>query len=280
MKRSEGRQNIEYHTGRKNINRSPKEKFSEIYLKWRNRARQIVKNLPSPHFHHVCARQVSISREMLQQDALIQQIKARIYPLLDNDFGHGILHSELVCVDGAAIIQREMNSPEKAPELPREVIRNMQLIQIAGLLHDTKRKEQDHAEKGAEFAQQFLKNKEFGITSLEIETVSSAIAQHEAFQIVSPEAATASLISDALYDADKFRWGPDNLTHTVWDMVIYKNVPPRQFLNKFPTGLDKMAQIGQTFRTDTGKQFGPDFINIGMAAGVHLFKEINSESMQ
>jgi len=231
-------------------------------------------DLPHPHFHRVCARQVAISREMLHKDPLIQRIKAKIYPLLENDFGHGILHSELVCVDGAAIIQMEMNSPKKDTGLTKGIIRNMQLIQIAGLLHDTQRKEPNHAEKGARFAQQFLKDKQLGMTSLEIETISTAIAQHEAFQILSPDATTPSLISDALYDADKFRWGPDNLTHTVWDMVIYKDVPPRQFLNKFSTGMDKMAQIGQTFRTDTGRQFGPDFINIGMAAGVRFFKEI------
>ena len=231
-------------------------------------------DLPRPHFHRVCSRQVAISREMLQNDPLIQRIKAKIYPLLENDFGHGILHSELVCVDGAAIIQMELNSPEKDTGLTRGIIRNMQLIQIAGLLHDTQRKKPNHAEKGAWFAQQFLKGNPLGMTSLEIETISTAIAQHEAFQILSPDAAIPSLISDALYDADKFRWGPDNLTHTVWDMVICKDIPPRQFLNKFPEGMEKMAQIGQTFRTNTGRQFGPDFINIGMAAGVRLFKEL------
>ena len=236
-------------------------------------------DLPRPHFHRVCARQVAISREMLNNDPLIQYTKAKIYPLLENDFGHGVLHSELVCVDGAAIIQMEMNSSDKNTGLTRGIIRNMQLIQIAGLLHDTKRKEPNHAQKGARFAQQFLKDRQLGMTALEIETISTAIAQHEAFQILSPDAATPSLISDALYDADKFRWGPDNLTHTVWEMVICKDLPPRQFLNKFPTGMDKMAQIGQTFRTNTGRQFGPDFINIGMAAGVRLFKEIQEKNI-
>jgi len=236
-------------------------------------------DLPHPHFHSVCARQLVISREMLNHDPLIQSIKTKIYPLLENDFGHGILHSELVCVDGAAIIQMEMDSPEKKTGLTREIIRNMQLIQIAGLLHDTKRKEPSHARKGARFAQQFLRDKQLGLTSLEIETISTAIAHHEAFKILPPDATTPSLISDALYDADKFRWGPDNLTHTVWDMVICNKTPPRQFLKKFPTGMDKMAQIGQTFRTSTGRQFGPDFINIGMAAGLRLFKEIQKKNI-
>lgn len=197
--------------------------------------------------------------------------------MLENDFGHGIQHSELVCVDGAAIVQVEMKLRQKGPWPSSQPLRNMQLIQIAGLLHDTKRKEQNHAAKGAVFARQILKEKPFDMTPLEIDIISTAIEQHEAFQILSPDAVPASLISDALYDADKFRWGPDNFTHTVWDMVIYQNMPITDFLKKFPTGMDKMAQIGKTFRTKTGKRFGPDFINIGLETGTRLFREIQQE---
>ena len=237
--------------------------------------------LPRPRFYGIFARQVAESLKMLHHDPLIQHIKKRVYPLLENDFGHGTRHSELVCVDAAAIVQVEMDSNKKdaGPETT-EIFRNMQLIQIAGLLHDTKRKETHHAEKGARFARQMLREKSYGMTALEIETISNAIAQHEAFQISSPYTAPASLISDALYDADKFRWGPDNFTHTVWDMVIYKNMPITEFLKRFPTGMDKIAQVSHTFRTDTGKKFGPDFINIGMEAGRRLLKGLTREKKQ
>ncbi len=260
-------------------NPSLKKNRKETYLKWQIQARQIVMALPRPRFYQQFARQVAESLDMLRNDPLIQRIKSVVYPLLENDFGHGTRHSELVCVDGAAIVQVEMSLGRKDAGLrTREIIRNMQLIQIAGLLHDTKRKEPRHAEKGARFARKMLKEKILGVTPLEIETISTAIEQHEAFQIRPPDAVPASLISDALYDADKFRWGPDNFTHTVWDMVIYKNTPITEFLKKFPTGMDKLAQISQTFRTDTGRRFGPDFINIGMETGTRLLKKLTTEA--
>ncbi|GAB6143876.1 HD domain-containing protein [Desulfocicer niacini] len=234
--------------------------------------------LPRPRFYGMFARQMAASQKMLQHDSLIQRMKKRVYPLLENDFGHGIYHSERVCVDGAAIVQVEMALGPPPPGPPSQILRNMQLIQIAGLLHDTKRKEPHHAEKGALFARQVLKEKSFDLPPLEIDIISTAIEQHEAFQILPPDAMPASLISNALYDADKFRWGPDNFTHTVWDMVIYQDMPIKDFLNKFPTGMDKMVQISKTFRTDTGRRFGPDFINIGIQTGSRLFKEIQQDT--
>lgn len=251
----------------------------ETYLKWQAQARHIVMSLPRPRFYDIFTRQVINSKEMLHNDPLVQRMKDRVYPLLENDFGHGIYHSELVCVDGAAIVQVEMALRQKGPASSRQLLRNMQLIQIAGLLHDTKRKEQNHAVKGAVFARQVLKEKPFNMTPLEIDIISTAIEQHEAFQILPPDAMPASLISNALYDADKFRWGPDNFTHTVWDMVIYQDMPITDFLKKFPTGMDKMEQISKTFRTDTGRRFGPDFINIGIKTGTELFKEIQQEAI-
>jgi hypothetical protein len=41
----------------------------------------------------------------------------------------------------------------------------------------------------------------------------AAIRNHEAFRkILESEDKSARLVSDSLYDADKFRWGPDNFT--------------------------------------------------------------------
>lgn len=211
---------------------------------------------------------------MFHTAPLIHKVKNRVYPLLENDFGHGIFHSERVSVDAAAIVQVELASSKKTARDPREILRQMQWAQMAGVLHDIKRKEKNHAALGAAFARRLLADKTFGLTSRTIDIITTAIEQHEAFQIISPHAVPSSLISDALYDADKFRWGPDNFTHTVWDMVLFSNLPPREFLKKFPTGLEKMAQIRETFRTDTGKRYGPDFIDIGMVAGRQLFKEI------
>ena len=124
----------------------------------------------------------------------------------------------------------------------------------------------DHAVKGAEFTQKLLRD--FPMSSQEVTDVCRAIKNHEAFkqdmEIDSPE---GKLISDCLYDADKFRWGPDNFTDTLWEMVSYLNPPLETFLAHYPRGMQGLERIKQTFRSRTGRQYGPRFIDIGLAIG-------------
>jgi len=148
----------------------------------------------------------------------------------------------------------------------------------AGLLHDTMRKHKDHAEKGAAFAEEVLRFFEF--PEDEIGEIVFAIECHEAFktkETACPSGPDAQLLSDALYDADKFRWGPDNFTHTVWDMVSYARIPLPLFMTHYPRALDGIARIKKTFRSETGKLYGPGFIDIGLDVGQKLYEIIRNE---
>ena len=243
-----------------------------IYQELRNMAREIVATLPRPKFCTLFEDEIARSRHLLNSDPLLIKLRNQITPLVEDDFGHGMLHLELVCVDGGAIVQIEL----KHRVTPTEMERAMLLVQTAGLLHDIKRKEKHHSEKGALFARTLLENGNYALTPGEIETVCNAIRNHEAFQeknLCHPP----SLISDALYDADKFRWGPDNFTHTVWDMVTFAKIPLAEFLRRFPRGMEKLSQIRDTFRTDTGKAYGPGFINLGLKAGELLVAALQEE---
>ncbi len=111
-----------------------------------------------------------------------------------------------------------------------------------------------------------------------------AIANHEAFveprRIYSP---FGQMISDALYDADKFRWGPDNFTQTLWQMLRCSSVPIAPLILRFPKGMEGISRIKETFRTETGKIYGPEFIELGLKIGgkVHQFLEERfSEELQ
>jgi hypothetical protein len=110
--------------------------------------------------------------------------------------------------------------------------------------------------------------KSYPLVPEEIEDISMAIKNHEAFQPVdnlnSPE---ANLVSDCLYDADKFRWGPDNFTLTVWDMLAYAKTPIRNFIDYYPKSIEGLARIKTTFRTPSGKKYGPQFIDLGIEMG-------------
>jgi hypothetical protein len=106
------------------------------------------------------------------------------------------------------------------------------------------------------------------------EVIVRAIANHEAF--VEPEkidSPVGQMISDALYDADKFRWGPDNFTQTLWQMLRSSGARIAPLIRRFPKGMEGISAIKETFRTETGKIYGPEFIELGLKIGakVHQF---------
>lgn len=156
------------------------------------------------------------------------------------------------------------------------LIRHVLLVQCAGLLHDIRRKKKNHAIKGAEFTERLLRD--FPLSSKEVANICLAIQNHEAFknkiEIASPK---GKLISDCLYDADKFRWGPDNFTDTLWEMVSFLNPPLDTFIAHYPKGMQGLEKIKQTFRTKTGRRYGPQFIDIGLAIGEKLYRVIQNE---
>ena len=84
-------------------------------------------------------------------------------------------------------------------------------------------------------------------------------------------------LSDCLYDAEKFRWGPDNFTDTVWDMVAVHNPPLSDFIKYYPRGMRGIEKIKTTFRTATGKIYGPQFIELGITIGNMLYRTILDE---
>ena len=46
---------------------------------------------------------------------------------------------------------------------------------------------------------------------------------------------------------------------------------------RYPQGMEGLEKIKTTFRTDTGKNYGPQFIDIGLAIGKELYEVIQSE---
>jgi hypothetical protein len=116
---------------------------------------------------------------------------------------------------------------------------------------------------------------DFPLEPYEQEWIVLAIQNHEAFTEPTPvDSPEGQLLSDALYDADKFRWGPDNFTDTVWEMVSSRDVPLRALVAHFPKGMEGVKKIATTFRSPTGREYGPEFIEIGIAIGNRLYEEL------
>jgi hypothetical protein len=81
-------------------------------------------------------------------------------------------------------------------------------------------------------------------------------------------------VSDALYDADKFRWGPDNFTTTLWLMVKASGTSARTLYNTFQEKMTGIRRIRETFRSETGRRFGPEFIDFGIEIGNEIYSEM------
>ena len=226
---------------------------------------RIAAELGSPRFYLQHHTEMESSRRLFEQVPMVSHCLG-IVAAYGNCYGHGLLHVRKVAVDAGAIILTELNGGPLAADAERLVL----LAHLAGLLHDIKRAEQDHARAGAREASSILTG--FALKENECSAITQAIANHEAFQI--PDALADpldQLLSDALYDADKFRWGPDNFTETLWAMLEARKASLEAALPYFPKGMEALGRIRETFRTPTGREYGPDFIDLGLEVGRRFY---------
>ena len=244
-----------------------------IYERIRTRAREIAGTVPIPDFYVDHAEANDLSLRLLNQNPDISRLESIVGSHLKDNFGHGLKHSRKVTLDAGALMiiaGRDAGQPEDA------VQRNVMLAHMAGLLHDVKRKQKDHAVAGEAFSREVLRG--FPLSDRERNDVSIAIRNHEAFKKgVSIESADGILLDGCLYDADKFRWGPDNFTDTVWDMIAFHNPPLAEFVKYYPKGMRGIEKIKKTFRTAAGKKYGPQFIDLGLTIGNRLYEAIMTE---
>lgn len=240
------------------------------YQKYREIAKKIIEKTPQPLFYPACEQELADSRIFFHEDPAVQRIQTITVSFLKDNLGHTMAHSQKVALEAGALVLREteysINDGDRATRLLR-------LAHCSGLLHDIARKEKNHAEKGAIQAEKILKEENF--PEKDIQTICEAIRRHEAFtehaEAMTPE---EKLISDCLYDSDKFRWGPDNFAHTIWDMLEAASIPVEAFLSHYKTGVIGIEKIRKTFRSESGKLFGPEFIDIGMEISEILYEEM------
>ena len=240
----------------------------EQYRHAKEIARRITGEVGEPSFYSEQKRAVETSDRAFRDHPLVVQALNVLGTDPDRK-GHGLSHITKVAVDAGAIILVE----REQVDAPDRVFRLVALAHVAGVLHDIKREEKDHARKGAEEAGRLLLD--FDLSKGERSAIVDAITNHEAFRPVLPlNHPDWQLLSDVLYDADKFRWGPDNFSEMLWDMVSRRNVPLSAVLGRFLKGMEGVGRIRDTFRSNTGRHYGPDFIDRGMEIGRRLYAEL------
>ncbi len=247
------------------------EDFKEQYRHAQLIARRITGEVGDPSFYTEQKLAVDASNRFFREHPLVNQAITVLGADPDR-IGHGLTHVTKVAVDAGAIILIE-----RADGFPTDrVFRLVTLVHVAGVLHDIKREEKDHARKGADESARILRG--FDVSEAERTAIVDAIGNHEAFRKALPvDDPDWQLLSDSLYDADKFRWGPDNFSEMIWDMVSRRGVPLSVLLGRFLKGMDGVGRIRETFRSETGRRYGPDFIDRGMEIGRRLYEELTHE---
>lgn len=239
------------------------------YSKLKQKALRTAERLGEPSFYKDHKYEVQRAGELLSKKRILKRCRSYLDESLMG-VGHGIAHSEAVAKDAGAIIQVE----SRLYGLDNMFIEDLIVYaQIAGLLHDIRRKEKDHTIQGSNEARRILDN--FRIGGNYKRYIISAIRNHEAFkEILESENEIAKLISDSLYDADKFRWGPDNFTKTIWLILDSTKTPIEVLFRDFNENLRYIERIKETFRTETGREYGPEFIDIGIMIGNVIYEEM------
>jgi len=240
-----------------------------LYAQLKETALQTACRIGNPSFYERHEKELLMSSAFFESSSVISRClqyldEARLHP------AHGILHCEKVAREAGAILLVERLGRGLA-DTDRDEL--MLSVQIAGLFHDIRRSEADHPIAGSRETERILRD--FDMNDRYKQYIVAAIRNHEAFkQVLGSADEPARLVSDCLYDADKFRWGPDNFTKTLWLITESFNVPLRRLYQDFEEKLEGISRISETFRTETGRRYGPEFIELGLRIGKEIYREM------
>ncbi|WP_051617116.1 HD domain-containing protein [Desulfonatronovibrio hydrogenovorans] len=237
----------------------------------RNKAGMIARQC-NLEFYSQFSSEYALSRDIFFSHPMILRLREDVLPFLNDGFGHGIEHSKKVAIDAGMLAIIETRAWEKPAESKKTCI----LAQMCGLLHDVCRQDEDHARKGAEFSLLILNN--YPLSSKDKEDIAFAVSNHEAFKDAErADSQRQQILSDVLYDADKFRWGPDNFITTLWEICCFEEWSLEEIIERFPKGLKFIESVGETFRTETGRMYGPEFIKCGLEVGSKVYRLLRED---
>ncbi|SKA72748.1 hypothetical protein [Desulfobaculum bizertense] len=239
--------------------------------KMKNEAKAVTAQYTLPRFYRDCSSELNFcSRSFFDHPDLLR-LQGDVIPFLYDDASYGVYHAKKSAIEAGAIILHE------APENDIAHHRHLAyLAQFSGLLHGTCRLEQEHGEKGAEVALMVLK--EYEISDEDRDLVAFAIRDHRPFEPRLPAPnKDAEIIANALYDAVNFRWGLDLYSTTLWEFSDYNELEFDEALALFEKSGEIIKKLDDTFRSSTGKLYGPEFLEIGTKLVTEIPAHLNEK---
>jgi hypothetical protein len=127
--------------------------MKDIYEEMMANARVIAASFPQPRFYVNCREPLNLSRSLFEEDAQVMRCRILVLGELKDDLGHGVAHSEKVALEAGALAYIEGERLSLEESFRREACLR---AQIAGLLHDVRRGEKNHAKASAFAASNIL----------------------------------------------------------------------------------------------------------------------------
>lgn len=227
-------------------------------LELKRHARELSAKRPQSAFCLECAEELGHASNLFFDHPLLVRLQSDALGFLNEPCGLGVEHGKRVAIDAAALVLAEPSG------LSQEDRRRLALLaEIAGLLHDALRHEDDHAEKGADLCLRILRG--YPLAPEERVWIAQAVALHEAdLPLADAGPESARLLSGAVHDADRFRFGPDFFAATLWELCECDDWTLEQIAQAFPKGRELAAACANGFRTEQGRRYGPALIEEGL----------------
>ncbi len=246
--------------------------INDTLIKLKSTAKKLAKRLPAAAFYQDHATEVEFAWDLFFDHPMILKLQQDSLTFLYDDYLFGIEHSKKVAQDAAAIVLAEKS------DLSQNEKRHLALLaQLAGILHDIQHDEDNHALRSADATAIVLKG--YNLAQNDIKLIGKAIAGHE--NLVDPgdyPDPSTKLLCQALYDADKFRFGPDIFATTMWLFCDYESWSLAELAGQFPKGILAAKAAKHIFRTTVGKNYGPEIIEQGIGLGETMLQQIINAS--
>lgn len=226
----------------------------------KRRARDLAASRPQPAFVMDCAEELSHASNLFFDHPMMLRLQSDALGFLNDPCGLGVEHGKRVAIDAAALVLAEpsgLNQEERR--------RAALLAEMAGLLHDALRYEDDHAEKGADLCLRILRG--YALAPEERLWIAQAVALHEISLPLAVDGGSEflKLLTGAVHDADRFRFGPDIFSATLWELCECDDWSLEEIVRAFPEGARRAQTFLKGFRTEQGRRYGPGLIAEGIS---------------